>query len=546
MKIDSIPHNQIIDRISFSGSLPKRNYVAVVDCSTAKIIQNVKYYSEKFLPYIKTLKESEIEALGVQKNFCNLKEGVTFTLEKHACQMQILEKDRLWLRFRNINTGKVENSIFVQNNQISKTDTSGDELPEIIEFFGFKENLKDKEALLKSTLEEIDFVILKLRKTLYANGKLETQILAAPVFSEQVRPVKVPKKILSTKKKTFKRTVIPKKYQIKPEDGQLDEKCSQLAADIISAFNGIHEDLANIKNSRTRNLIKYSYDRLREGVAGSKVLDFSIKHPNIKSVSVNMVNDHYKRNLVITTKKIFGVDGILVITPDNRVFKTIPFGIVRDANIRKGKTPLEYYNQEEIDKQDFESILKYAEYYLKDYRQHLQIKIEKLNNFKAYHSTIEAGSMVNYSQTLGNIYQNLKLIVENFKNYHANNFQKTRFKKINDIDYIVYQGNPVKVYLNEITPDRKSVYIKFSDIKGEKSVQILIHSKGKVEKTYSIIGDKMLKFNAKHLNSRPHYDRDTYYYSQNEISQSGFEELIKVIDRHLNKVLSNLKEVIQD
>jgi hypothetical protein len=50
----------------------------------------------------------------------------------------------------------------------------------------------------------------------------------------------------------------------------------------------------------------------------------------------------------------------------------------------------------------------------------------------------------------------------------------------------------------------------------------------------------MLKFKAIHLNSRPHFDRETYYYSQNEISQSGLEKLLKVIDRHLNKVLTNI------
>lgn len=286
--------------------------------------------------------------------------------------------------------------------------------------------------------------------------------------------------------------------------------------------------------------MKYSYSRLREGVAGSKVLDFQIRHPNIRSISVNMVNDHLKRNLVITTKKILGTDDILVITPDNKVFKTIPFGIVRDSKIRSGKTPLKYYSQDEIDGKDFDTTLKFVKFYLNDYRQHLQTKIGTLNKFKEYHTTNEIGSISEYSETLNNIHNNLSYFVTNFKKLIPGHFEKTRFKKINDIDYAAYQGKPVKVYLTDITPDRKSVYIKYSDIKGEKAVQILVHDKGKVEETYSIIGDKMLKFKAIHLNSRPHFDRETYYYSQNEISQSGLEKLLKVIDRHLNKVLTNM------
>ena len=534
--------------INFTGTPIKPAYSAKINKAISAQLGDVIKYSKELFGNISTSGSENLRLWGIKETPKSMSDGITFLSEKYNYILSVHENNAVRLRLQN---PKIENSIFVQDGQIARTDTTADKLPERIEFFKFRANILEKEAMLKTGLDEIDYTLLKIRKAVKTGELSAYEILLNANHPDIILPTAIAKtkkqvqpKPVTVKKPKIKRTQLPKTVKVKEPNGKLNESTEQLVREITSEFNRVHELLKSVKNCKTRNLIKNGFPTIQNGIAGSKILDFSVKHPYLKKISVNMINDHYKKNLVITTKEFMGADKIIVITPENEVFKTIPMGILRDSNVREGKPQLEFFTQEEIDGKDFDTPLTVLRDNLVKYREYVSAKVNELNGFKAYHSTSEAGSTEKFAPKIKSIYRNLKFFTKNIGKYSDDSNIRRRFKKQNDIEVLNYQGKPVKIYLKEITPDRKSVFIKFGKTDGKDTVQILVHKGDDIEKTYQIYDNKLLKFEAKSIGMRPHYDRNIYYFTQEEIHNSGLEEILSLIESHIKRVNGKIRENI--
>ena len=530
-------------KIPFTSS----NYSAVID---KKLYEQIRVFVKtvKLLhAKLKKVSPDILEAFGVKRVPENLEDGFVFKSDKKDF-LVVPTENSLWIRIQNPDTKRIEDSIYLVNDKIARTDTTSF-IPKNVEFFNFKVNLKEKEAILKEIIDVADYSILKCRKLIQNTDIISTNSASTPMpakpssktpvlTASEANNKKLKKTSCSNSTKaarTKKNKTIKTEKQQEPH-GLLNEQDIELVNDITQNFSLVHEKLKSVKNSVTRNLIKNGYSDILKGVAGSKVLEFKTNHPYIKTISVNFINDHYKRNLVIKTNEYGAPDRIIVITPENEVFKSIPTSILRDSENRKSRTPFTFYSQEEIDSTNFKMILKLLQENLSKYLEFVDGKINNLNDFKKYHSNTQIGSVEEYRGIINDIYENLKLFVTRIKTAFPDVNSKARFKKINDTEVVTYQGNPTKIYLRDITPDRKTIQIKFAKAKGNDTVQILVVNNDTIEKTYHIIDGKMVKFDAKWLGMKPHYDRNIYYYTQDEIARSGLGEILDIIQRHIKKV----------
>ena len=536
---------QIQNNIEFKGSrIIPSGYRAFIDKDLINQIDTIIVVLKNVYQELPKYSEDFCKNHGIEKVYNSLEKGVTIQGEDVDYIVSIHKNNDFRLRVQNKINKLIRESIYVHQGQIAKTDTRY-RVPEDNEmkYFQFKENIRDSENVLRTSLQTVDFRLLELRKLIFGN-KIAERVIVSP--NVEIKPSDNKTNIRTTIKPNSKQ---PKKTQkINEPTNEVNERGLitglqlETIENIRAQFIKSHENLAKFKNSRTRNIVKNGYGKIEKGVAGSKVLTFKVNGTWYREISVNMINDHYKRNLVITAKDYSGSTRNIVITPENEIFKTPPVSIIRDANKRTKKIPLTYFTQKEIDSQNLMEIFKILEIELTKYNKYIETKSQELSSKKVWHSTTQEGNLDKYQKALKSIKRKYEYFKKNMPKYSSNAKDRETFKRRNDLQ--TFLGFPY-LLMKEITPDRKSVFLAYPKIRDKETAKILILDKDEVINTFLIIDNKMMKYKAKSIFSRGHYDRTIYYYTQREIDSFGLEAYLEVINRHLEKVNKLLQEKIE-
>lgn len=106
--------------------------------------------------------------------------------------------------------------------------------------------------------------------------------------------------------------------------------------------------------------------------------------------------------------------------------------------------------------------------------------------------------------------------------------------------FVPMQGNPALVIKN-INKDKEIVHLSFPVFDGKKCTKLLVlNDENKIAKTFYIMDNKLVKFNAGSIHSKKQINRQICYYSQEEIDKSGLREYLKAVNERLESAVESL------
>lgn len=553
------------------------------------------------------------EKFGIKKIYEDLADGMVFDGKDKNYIFSIHGQSGLRVREQNKNNGFIENSVFIHDNKIVKTDTK-DTVPDKVEYIQYKSNILEFEKYLKEIFDDIDFRLLQIKRKILAPdiqsllSKADYPIYYLPItkirdvnkieetklVTEKMKTVKKAKKVSETPKidnppanneiiphkktvpvnKPVKTTRKPlselqvegiksvkrKKRKLKligkreitaekaaakipllQRKGMLKDNDNILAAEITDLFNEVHETLKTIKNSLTRSKIKNGYPPLKMGKAGSRMLEFEGIGQNRENISVNILNDHYEKHLIINVEAFGGKMKNIIVNSKGEVLKRPSSVLEREWYIDGKEKGGQFYTQDEVDNLNFSQYLISLKKELELYKAFINRKINAISDKKLKHTTFEEGSVEKYNNLLNSVNKQYSYYKTNITGI----FDKKERHAIKERFNIHTQKGHPSIILRQITPDGEDLHLSYPKINGEICTKILIIDKvGAIKNTLLVKENKLVKYEADNIHSRKRNDRGFYYYSQQEVDQSKLEEYLKIIEKHLkivNNAIDNVK-----
>lgn len=326
--------------------------------------------------------------------------------------------------------------------------------------------------------------------------------------------------------------------------GLLEGENLSMVSELRDTYNEIYERIHSVGNSITRSKIKNSYGApLNKGVAGSRVLEFEGIGPDSETFSINVFNYQGKPHLVLNKKSSDGQVETFFINPKGQVMKKPPLVMDRKNIGPNSSNKVDYYTQDELDEISLERKFEPLREQLKLYKEHINSKIEALNNKKEWTSTPEnVGSLSSENDLIAEISQKY----EDYKSVfsHINPIKRAKVAKILGLE--TRRGNP-SIVMRNVGENSENIHLSFPIFEGKKGVKIqILDENDEVKNVFYIMDDKLVKFDAgKNIHNRKHGDRKIHYHSQEYIDNSGLKNYLTLLNLRLseaNESLANLQQ----
>ena len=427
---------------------------------------------------------------------------VVSTHGEHGIRIRELDKS----------TDKVVKSTFLNNHKIVKTDTKN-AIPHKLTYYKYKDpEFAETESYLKNILDELDFKILCLRKSFIST-------VIQPRTETNYKPVITPV------------TAVKKNVPVKNKKGVLSREQMAYVEILEKLFNDVHEKLNTIPTQNFRYKVKNSYNNGKiDGANASKVLKFKEISPSGENISINFVNYNKKKYAVIAVTQLNGTVKPLIINPDGEVVKTPHPILIRDPQHHRR---MEYYSQYEINEMDILQYMIALRKELKNYGNYIEKCIASREFYKP---SCDTGSVEDCAQITANIYKNYCRYKKNIM--HLGSKERSSFRYL--MGFVPMQGNPALVIKN-INKDKEIVHLSFPVFDGKKCTKLLVlNDENKIAKTFYIMDNKLVKFNAGSIHSKKQINRQICYYSQEEIDKSGLREYLKAVNERLESAVESL------
>jgi len=325
--------------------------------------------------------------------------------------------------------------------------------------------------------------------------------------------------------------------------GFLNEFDLQRVNEVKDLFELAHSSIkSTAKSSNTRNVIKNGYPKLKKGVAGSRILEFSNIGECGEDISINMRVDHGK-----TKKAIIIIDGEqYVISPNGAIEKNPSMRFIRETSVRQKGGKVEYYTQKEIDNLKIDSHINALKNELKKYVDYILKRSNEINAIRYKKADNVSGSVQKYQKIIDKINENFKFFKSSINKLSYNAVDKDVFRIFNKIKTFHAQNS---ILFKDATPDGRSLFLIYSKIKRKPAMKIFLMDYGNknIDKSFVIYENKLAKFNPKNVNVRPKaYNYDFHYYTQEEIDNSGLDYYLNIIVKRLEDINSNLRSGIAE
>lgn len=484
----------------------------------------------------------------------------------------------LRIREQNAKTGAIENSLYINDKRIAKTDTRGD-VPEKIEYLKQNEvNLPQFETGLQERMDDIDFSLLKLRREL-AKPEIQAEIckvdetmsmpvqVVKPVSSAPVKVETVAKPVVTREQYQDRRAPIspsrisivearlkntsdsaptiskpaPKVTVQKPEPDVklkrtrgssmrvLSDEDMNLVNDVKKAFNQVYKTLDSQPLSvNTRSLIKNGYDKIDKGLAGSKRLTFVGIGPNGANAGVNFATFQGYEFMQIRLTDKSGKVQDLIVNSQGKVTATSVAFKDKLALAMKSRT----YTREEIDKLDFIPMLQRLKKELGEYTQYIEARLNKTSEWKDRQFQPEnIGSLAGEKELINSLYEGFSKYKETFRQVQ---FHK-RAQLLSEIGFETKRGNP-SIIMRGVGENSENIHLSFPMFVGKRAAKIqLLGENDSVKQVFYILDDKLVRFDADDIHSAVRDDRKLRFYSEEEIERLGVKKYLSVINEHLQK-----------
>lgn len=479
-------------------------------------VKGLAFTLENFLaginPKLLSEKEQKLKDIGIKQIGDNINEGVLITDNEY--DYHVFSPDGKNLNF---NIYKADNNEILQyfslNNDSDKYLHSGsisglnteDEMSRIIDIVDNKVHLAKKE-----------FLPLKIPKPFIPDETTSKKI------AEINKTLRGKKKIIDIKNVGF-----------------IGTKEEELIEEINKKLLLSQEQYKKISDIRTKYEMRKSYKNyLPQSVANK--LGFKNIGPNGESVSLFCTSYRNRAYTAISITNNNGKESRFVISQDNKsVQKNLPSKWVKSetSGYRIHITP-QYYTQKEIDESNLHSYLSCLDKEMEQYIQHTQNLLNKKEERKLIKSNFDNATLDPYKDILNDIHSNFGKYQAKMRKYLRKPHKSRKFKTENNIS-VKLASTAVK--FDKITPDGYDLRLSYPKVHDKTAMQLLVMRDDKIEKSFYIIDNKLLRFEIKDLNDKiTHYNRNWYYYDNKYLEESNLNSYLLVLRDKLHELNEKL------
>lgn len=333
----------------------------------------------------------------------------------------------------------------------------------------------------------------------------------------------------------------PKNLAIK-DFGIISFAEKELTRAIINKINTAEEIYKQVQEVYTRSRIRTLYKKYiaqagkhrigfhNAGPKGEDLNIYHIVHNSDTFLEITITNAEKNEQKFIINQKL------------GTVQRNMPyrFSLSGDKEKRIYAIP-DYYTQNEIEQSNLFSYLKCANQELESFLDFSRERINKyteLNNIKA---NVNTANLEQYKGILDDIHKDFIDYKVKIRKLLQKNPKRDKFKKENNIS-TQYATTAVK--FNNITPDGKDLRLSCPKVRKTIATQILVMKGDKIEKSFFIFKNKLLRFNITDLNDKIRSTSQMkYFYDEKYLHESNLEEYLYLLRDKLHEVNKKLDDV---
>ena len=327
--------------------------------------------------------------------------------------------------------------------------------------------------------------------------------------------------------------------------GYINEQCQKIVQSVSKKTDAIKILYKKIPNETSRFNVR-SYYKNYDTKQTYKNL-FAFKNIGPKGETLLFYNNSYKNNPYIVLKVLAknGEETNFVISKEGKVQRNFPYRISFYKNFKERKDAIpDYLTQQEIDDSNLIKYLKCLNKELGLFKVHISNWLKTQSDFKKKHVNKNVATLDVYKEVLENISDGFQKYKKNIVKYFYKMDERRRFKTDNNISTELSTSS---VTIKNATSKGFDIRLSYPIIPNNVATQILVLDGERVDKSFYILDNKLLKFDIKKKSDRfIHYDRNMYFHDKNylnkseldkylEILQTKFKEINEKLDSHISK-----------
>ena len=477
-------------------------------------IKGVSVALEKFFAEVKpeviSQKEQKLRNIGIKQIGNSTKDGIIFSGDE--CDYHIFTEENTL----NLNTLKPDSNEAYKHFSIN---SNSDAYYHAGDYSG--NNIEDE---ISEVLDLINYKLLKAK----------TECMSAPP-----RPF-IPDSMTSEKLAKLNRILRKCERGINIKNiAFIDPTKKELITSVIQKFKTVQELLLTIKDRKTQYLLRSSYNNYMPA-SGTSRIGFKNIGPNSENISLYLTSfkkDKYVALKVINSK---GKEYNFVISENlGTVQRNFPYKYEKFNNT-KLKTIPNFYTQIEIDNSDMYSYLSCLDKELPDFTKHVQNWFNKKEELKIIRSNHDAADLEQYKELMDDIYTNYIQYRKKIRTFLHKSDKSKKFKLENGISTKITSKS---TKFKNITPEGYDLRLSYPKVHDKLATQLLVMDGDKIEKSFYILDNRLLRFNIKDLNTKLNHDRKLYYYDNKYLQESNLHDYLLILKDKLQELNAKLDEI---
>lgn len=467
-------------------------------------IRSVLFNFERIFDYLnyKTVMQDQelMRELGIKRFGKNKKVGLILYGKNYTYRLSSQENNILKIDLYNKKSQNIEQSFLFEKNKTEYTYAGSFSKDQIEDVAG--EILDDADGRLLDIKRKYDI-------------KTPAPFLPDELTSEKIQQLN---KMLHT---------APRNFGIK-NFGQIDEKCQKVVSEIVKKFQDIKILFKKIPNDASRFNVRSYYKNYDTKQSSKNILPFLNIGPKDETISVFYTTHKHKPYVAVKVKNNLNEELNFVISKEGTVQRNLPYRNADYENTCKRKNSIpDYLTQKEIDDSDLFKYLKCLNKELVLFKAHTKNWLKTQADFKKKHVNKNVATLEMYSESLEDISQNFQKYKKNVVKYIPKLEERNKFKKDNNVST---ELSTTAVTLKNITPEGYDLRLSYPIIPNKTATQILVMDGERVDKSFYILDNKLLKFDIKKKSDRfIHYNRKMYFYDRQYVQKSELDKYLEIL-----------------
>ena len=460
-------------------------------------------------------KEQKLREIGITAIGKDIKEGIIISGKK--CDYHIFSPENNILSF---------NALKPDSNQVYQHFSLNSQKNEYTHAGDF--NGKNLEDAISEILDFADNIIYKAKKECTQS---EITDFYLPIEKASDKIAEYRKKIY----RTSKNTDINNSALI-----SLNEK--ELIHKIPEKFSIMQNLYKKVSNSKTKYKMRSSYSNYMPQPVANKI-GFKNAGPNNESLSLFFTSYRNNSHAAIGVTDTKGKHiNFVISTEKGTVQKNLPSKYTKSeySDYRICLTP-EYYTQKEIEDLNFKIYLECLNKEMDSFIEHTQNLFKRKEDIRLIRANNDTAALEHYKDIMENIYNEFKDYKKKMRSFLYKTPQSKKFKNENNIS-TKFASTAVK--FDNITPEGYDLRLSYPKVHDKTATQIIVMQGDKIEKSFYIMNNKLVRFNIKDLNDKFRHDnRHIYYYDSKYIMESNLEKYLILLRDKLQDVNKKLNTI---